>query len=49
MMELAVSLSVDGEPAQESGIDGWQRYVWLRYEAVTAESLEDQAVSGERR
>ena len=22
-----------------------ERYVWLRYEAVTAENLEDQAVS----
>lgn len=44
MMELAVSLSVDEEPSQDLELtDG--RYVWLRYEAVTAESLEDQAVS----
>ena len=44
MMELAVSLSVDGEPSQDLELTD-ERYVWLRYEAVTAESLEDQAVS----
>ena len=48
IMELAVSLSLDGEPSQELELtDG--RYVWLRYEVVTAEDLEDQAVSQERR
>ena len=44
MMELAVSLSVDGEASQDLELTD-ERYVWLRYEAVTAESLEDQAVS----
>lgn len=44
MMELAVSLSVDGEPSQDLELTD-ERYVWLRYEAVTAENLEDQAVS----
>ena len=44
MMELTVSLSVDGEPSQDLELTD-ERYVWLRYEAVTAESLEDQAVS----
>ena len=44
MMELAVSLSVDGEPSQDLELTD-ERYVWLRYEVVTAESLEDQAVS----
>ncbi len=40
IMELAVSLSLDGEPSQELDLtDG--RYVWLRYEAVTAEDLEN--------
>ena len=39
-MELAVSLSVDGEPSQDLELTD-ERYVWLRYEAVTAESLED--------
>ena len=44
MMELAVSLSVDGEPSQDLELTD-ERYVWLRYEAVTAENLDDQAVS----
>ena len=44
MMELAVSLSVDGEASRDLELTD-ERYVWLRYEAVTAESLEDQAVS----
>ena len=44
IMDLAVSLSVDGEPSQNMELTD-ERYVWLRYEAVTAENLEDQAVS----
>ena len=40
IMGLAVSLSAGGEPAREVELtDG--SYVWLRYEAVTAETLED--------
>ena len=37
---LAASLSAGGEPSRDVTLtDG--SYVWLRYEAVTAESLED--------
>lgn len=40
IMGLAVSLSAGGEPSQNVTLtDG--SYVWLRYEAVTAESLKD--------
>ena len=40
IMGLAVSLSAGGEPSRDVTLtDG--SYVWLRYEAVTAESLED--------
>ena len=40
IMGLAVSLSAGGEPSQNVTLtDG--SYVWRRYEAVTAESLED--------
>ncbi len=40
IMGLAVSLSAGGEPSQNVTLtDG--SYVWLHYEAVTAESLED--------
>ena len=39
IMGLAVSLSAGGEPAREVELtDG--SYVWLRYEAVSAETLE---------
>jgi len=40
IMHLAASLSAGGEPSRDVTLtDG--SYVWLRYEAVTAESLED--------
>ena len=40
IMGLAASLSAGGEPSRDVTLtDG--SYVWLRYEAVTAESLED--------